>query len=384
MKFIVLTGQYPNNSSPYRHGFVHTRNLWYLRFGHEVTVLVPSKQENEYVYENVRVFEGPVLNLIKKMNQINADVYCIHLLLHRIEKTIDGGALYDWLLKKNTAVLFFIHGVETQKIWKSRRGDLQWRRPATFARMIYRDLYLIQRMKKTLFQFLNYPGCRFIAPSKWMFEESYQTTNIDVTNKGVVIPNGIDTKLFHFTDRWKDRNKLLAIRPLTLQAKYAVDLFIESASKSTKALSFNLYGNGPDNEFKEIEKRRLKKAKNNLKIHRFFIKNVDIPQIHQNHGIYCAVTRMDAQGVSMCEAMSSGLPTVSFDITAISEFIQHGTNGFLAKAFDVDMYSNYLSELAEDRQLFDKIAQGGRKSMEKIDIRKTSQREIELAKTLTS
>ncbi|XQF90920.1 hypothetical protein ACOBV8_06130 [Pseudoalteromonas espejiana] len=43
-----------------------------------------------------------------------------------------------------------------------------------------------------------------------------------------------------------------------------------------------------------------------------FLQPIEIPKVHQKAGIYLGVTRMDAQGVSMCEAMSSGLPTVSF------------------------------------------------------------------------
>ena len=125
-----------------------------------------------------------------------------------------------------------------------------------------------------------------------------------------------------------------------------------------------------------------KPGKANLTLHRNFIKNSEIPALHQQHGIYGAVTRMDAQGVSMCEAMASGLPTVSFDITAIGEFITSGKNGFLVKPYDLEEYAHHIQELAENRQLFDKIALTGRASMENIDVRKTCKMEIDLAKSL--
>ena len=382
MKLCVLTGQYPNQKSPYRHGFVHTRNLWYRRFGHEVMVLVPAKTAQRYVYEGIEVLEAPVKQLVAQMEKMEADVFCVHLLLHRIDTNIDGGVIYDWLLQKQARLLFFIHGVETQKIWQSRRGDIQWRRPATIARMFYRDAYLIKRMTTTFKQFLRASTCRFVAPSMWMFRESFSTTKVPLAETGDVIPNGINTELFEFTDRWQDRCKVLSIRPLTQQAKYAVDLFIDAAANADPKLEFHLYGDGVDTEVHRIQNLASQQVSKSLTLHRHFLKNKEIPALHQNFGLYGAVTRMDAQGVSMCEAMASGLPVVSFDITAISEFVKHGENGFLAPPFDIRRYCDYLQELSEDRDLFDKIAQAGRASMEAIDIRKTCQMEIDLAASL--
>ena len=382
MKFCVLTGQYPNSASPYRHGFVHTRNLWYRHFGHEVLVLVPAKQRTEYQYDGINVIEAPVQELMREMSHESIDTYCIHLLLHRMDKEVDAGLLYDWLLQSKSSVLFFIHGVETQKIWQSRRGDIKWYRPFTVARMLYRDFYLIKRMQKTLAEFLSQPSCQFIAPSKWMFEESFNTTGVNVGDSGTVIPNGINTELFEFTERWQDRHKVLAIRPLTTQAKYAVDLFIDSAANANQEIHFHLYGDGSNEEVERINSMITRANADNFTLHRTFIKNTEIPALHQRYGVYGAVTRMDAQGVSMCEAMASGLPTVSFDITAIGEFITSGENGFLANPYDLQEYTGYIQELAEDRQLFERIAAAGRASMEAIDVRNTCNMEIDLAQSL--
>jgi glycosyltransferase involved in cell wall biosynthesis len=175
---------------------------------------------------------------------------------------------------------------------------------------------------------------------------------------------------------------VLAIRPLTTQAKYAVDLFISAAKTARSEMQYHLYGNGSNEEVERICAMSNKADVQNLTLHRHFIKNSEIPVLHQQFGIYGAVTRMDAQGVSMCEAMASGLPTVSFDITAISEFITSGENGFLAQPYDLQEFVDYTHELVEDRQLFERIALAGRASMEAIDVRKTCETEIDLAKSL--
>ncbi len=56
-----------------------------------------------------------------------------------------------------------------------------------------------------------------------------------------------------------------------------------------------------------------------------------------NYGVFLSPTRMDAQGVMMCEVMASGLLTISSDNTAIPEFIVDEQNGIL---IDNVNYSN--------------------------------------------
>ena len=382
MKIFVITSQYPTPDSPYRHMFVHSRCKWYKRHGHDVVTLVPANTSHRYEYEGVDVYEGPADVLTKKLKE--ADVVCFHLLLHRFDKNVDGGVIYNHVLADEIPTLFFIHGVETQKIWKSRKGDVKWRRPVTVARMLYRDFYLIERMKKTLKDFLAAKHCVFVAPSKWMFEESQETTGIPIINKGKVIPNGIDTGLFRFTDRWEQRNKVMVIRPLTMQAKYANDLFVQIADRLPANFEAHLYGDGNDKDVRRIETMVANAKAEGLRLNRGFLDNAKIPELHQQHGIYAAVTRMDAQGVSMCEAMASGLPVVSFDITAIGEFVKHGETGMLVQPYDCQQFADYIAELSENRSLFDNLTQNARQAMEAIDVAKTTLAEVELAKKLAA
>ena len=52
---------------------------------------------------------------------------------------------------------------------------------------------------------------------------------------------------------------------------------------------------------------------------------------------------MDAQGVSMCEAMSSGLIPITSNNTAIPEFVTHKKTGFLTESVNEIVDSvNYL------------------------------------------
>jgi glycosyltransferase involved in cell wall biosynthesis len=354
--------------------FVHTRNVEYIAKGHQVTVLVPSKTFSEYEVDGVRVILANVFTLSKYLH--NSDRLMIHLLLHRLDKAIDAGYLYDLIIKERLPTVFYIHGVESQTIWNSRREDIKWHNPWTIARWLYRDCYLIKRMVKTLQQFneVGFP-CKFVTPSQWMLNESIFHTGIDLTKKTLVIPNGIDTEHFKFEDHWHNRHELLSIRPLSYRGKYAVDLLLDAASKQTSQFSLSLYGRGDDEKLiADVAKKIIPELNFTLKPE--FINQKDIPGIHAQHGIYLAVTRMDAQGVSMCEAMASGLPTISFDTCAIPEFIEHNKTGLLADSYNTEQFSEHINELVENRQLFELLASNARTAMEAIDVRKTTSLEL--------
>jgi len=353
--------------------FVHTRSKEYLAQGHSVTVLVPSLNEFSYEIDGVQVLHGNVRSFYSHID--SADRVMIHLLFHRLRKEIDAGYIYNYLLKNKVPTVFFIHGVEAQTIWGSRRDDIKWFKPSSIARWLYRDLYLINRMKDTISAFNDESApCQFVAPSQWMFQESARYTNIKITSKAQVIPNGINTQHFQFREQWHNRDKLLSIRPLIYKGKYAVDLLIDSYQKLKVPASLSLYGSGPDEDLIRSQVSGL----NQFSLHNVFLEQSGIPKVHAEHGMYLAVTRMDAQGVSMCEAMASGLPTISYNTCAIPEFIEHKKTGLLANSYDTQSYTDSIEELLENRDLFESLAINARQAMEKIDIVETTKKELEL------
>ena len=97
-------------------------------------------------------------------------------------------------------------------------------------------------------------------------------------------------------------------------------------------------------------------------------------------GVFLSPTRMDAQGVSMCEAMASGLLTVSNDNTAIPEFIENNSNGILAET--PQEIAKKIIEVTNSENLFKKITNSGRISIENIDIKQTVNNEISFLKNI--
>jgi glycosyltransferase involved in cell wall biosynthesis len=91
---------------------------------------------------------------------------------------------------------------------------------------------------------------------------------------------------------------------------------------------------------------------------------------------------MDAQGVSMCEAMASGLPVISFKIAAIPEFIEHLKTGILVNPFNLQESAEWIDNLVEDYNLYLRLSENARKFIETIDISKTTDKELQVAKEI--
>jgi glycosyltransferase involved in cell wall biosynthesis len=81
-------------------------------------------------------------------------------------------------------------------------------------------------------------------------------------------------------------------------------------------------------------KRLTKKIQHfgNVTLKNVFTENKDIPWIHQNFGIFLSPSRMDTQGVSMCEAMASGLVPITSPVGGIPEYCKNEVSGFLVKS----------------------------------------------------
>ena len=63
---------------------------------------------------------------------------------------------------------------------------------------------------------------------------------------------------------------------------------------------------------------------------------------------------MDAQSVTLSEALASGLIVISSNNTAIPEFINHYKNGFLIKSFE--NFYKIINDLNNNSKLFNKIS----------------------------
>ena len=93
----------------------------------------------------------------------------------------------------------------------------------------------------------------------------------------------------------------------------------------------------------------------NVNIEQKFLNHSEISDIHKQFGIFLCPTRMDSQGCSMCEAMSSGLVPITTNITAIPEFVDNKC-GFLCEQENYLEMADAIEKLYNEPKLFETMS----------------------------
>ena len=94
--------------------------------------------------------------------------------------------------------------------------------------------------------------------------------------------------------------------------------------------------------------------------------------------IFCFTSKSESFGLSLVEAMSFGLPVISFDCeVGPREIIRDGRNGFLIPMNDIDSYVSRLRMLMKDKELRKSLGQTGIDDAKKYDVKLISKRILE-------
>ncbi|EHC3130925.1 FkbM family methyltransferase [Campylobacter lari] len=314
-KKLVLTKQYPSYDDLYKYGFLHSRIKAYKEKGVLVDVF---RLSNTQRYE-CREFED--IDVMTASNDVLEETLVSgqydHVLVHFLDKNM-WNVLEKFVDKIKITV--WIHGAEIQ-IWQRREFEFER----------YSEIE-IQRQKKLSDQRVkfwtkifnaNYKNMHFIFVSEYFKNESLSDLRVALkSSQYTIIHNPIDTSMFNYLPKSpNDRKKILSIRPFTSRT-YANDLSIEAILELSKReffkdLEFFIAGDGV--LFDELI-NKLNSFKNII-IHRGFLTQKEISNLHKQYGIFLNPTRMDTQGVSRDEAMSSGLVPITNNIAAIPEFV---------------------------------------------------------------
>lgn len=173
-----------------------------------------------------------------------------------------------------------------------------------------------------------------------------------------IIHNFIDTEMFSYQEKPEQQRKmLLSIRPYASN-KYANDLTVKCILELAKKpffgdLSFLIIGSG---ELFDSTVAPVKKFKN-VTLRKTFLRQDEIAKLHKEYGVFLTPTRMDAQGVSRDEAMSSGMVPVTNAVTAIPEFVDEAC-GILVPGEDYMAMAEGIERLYNDPALFSALSKG--------------------------
>ncbi len=364
MKILVLTQQYPKKDRIYRNGFVHTRVKKYREnSSDDYCVFVLNGEHGSYYYEDVFVRQGDSSDL-KEVLMEKYDRIIVHFLTRKMIPVLLDHA-------QEIEKFVWVHGYEALK-WKRRMFNFF--QLDFFKYVLSNHLQLIEmknyveREKKTTFIFV----------SNWMKEVTEKDVGVSF-KQFEIIPNGVDIDLFSFKSKQNLEKNILVIRPFTSR-KYATDLAIDALKLLSKKDNFSDYEItivGEGRYFKR-DTRKLQNI-NNIKLINRFLKADEIAELHKKNGLFLCPTRQDSQGVSMCEAMSSGLVVISSNNTAIPEFVKTSETGFLTETSEEIV--RVIETIADNRNKFHQMSRLASESMkEKCHLTKIVKQEIELVK----
>lgn len=340
-KILLVVPGYPTPANPYNNMFVHSRVKAYLDHGLSIDVFSIGKHEEVTVYDGVPIVFGTPKTLANQLRSHSYEKILVHFPIRKIL----------WVLKKEaplTPLMFWIHGYEAIH-WSRRVGFFE---PKTAHRVLaYIPLNTLQRVVLRRFIQKTQAPLHLVFVSNWMREIFIQDVRCDLTKIPTsIIPNAIDSRIFTYQVKDPElRFKVLSIRSYSSR-KYANDLSVEAVLKLSqlpgfKDFHFTFVGSGRLFDPLMAKLRHL----DNVTIRKTFLTHDDIRELHQTHGVMLIPTRQDSQGVSMGEAMSSGLVPIASDNTAIPEFLDE-TCGFLAK--DAQEMALAMKALADDPALF--------------------------------
>lgn len=367
---LVVVDRYPSEDDLYAYAFVHSRVKAYIKDGLKVKVFLLDEkpQQRTYSFEGVDVISGNGDHLRKTLEHTRTRTVSVHFLTPHIWSLIE-----DFALSIPTNV--WIHGSEIQD-WLRRHFAFNDKREALSAIRGYRTRHEFWRQ---LFEDVEHK-LHFVFVSQYFADEVMEDLGVTIDPDNYsIIHNFIDTELFAYKKKDAEQRKnILTIRPFA-SAKYANDLTVKAILDLAKEeyfnqLSFTIAGDG--DLFDEITKP-IKHFDNVTLINKFLTQS-EIAKLHVKNGVFINPTRMDAQGVSRDEAMSSGLVPVTSNNTAIPEFVSH-EEGYIVATEDYKGLADSIRDLYSNPDVFLKKSSASAKRVRRQSgFKQTIQAEISL------
>ncbi|MDF0717415.1 glycosyltransferase family 4 protein [Muricauda sp. 334s03] len=88
----------------------------------------------------------------------------------------------------------------------------------------------------------------------------------------------------------------------------------------------------------------------------------DIPSFLNKSDIFVLTSRFEGLPLSICEAMSVGVPIVASDVGGVNEMVKDGYNGYLIPKEDHQYLTGKLSSLIKDRELIKQLGKNSRET----------------------
>jgi glycosyltransferase involved in cell wall biosynthesis len=186
-------------------------------------------------------------------------------------------------------------------------------------------------------------------------------------SKVAVIPNGVDTDRFAPVFDVSAVRSELGIRTsdpvvgivAALRPEKNHELYLEVARRivaQLPAARFLIIGDGPCREVLQQRVNELQLGSNVM----FLGTREDVPRLLSAMDVFVLTSHIEANPVSILEAMSAGRPVVSTNVGSIHEAMAEGKTGFLVAPDDASQFATRVLHLLSDPSLARSMGAAGR------------------------
>ncbi|HEP1835059.1 TPA: glycosyltransferase family 4 protein [Streptococcus suis] len=341
-KILVLAEDYPNKNGGVTLMYIHTRNTYYKQMGIEVTVLNFSAKKS-YDIDGISVITQKDYHKINK----NYDILVIHAanIKHHYLFIRKFGSKFE-------KFLFFFHGHEVMRITKSYPAPYPFISRDRF-REFYQDRYDLIKLfiwKKYLPK-IAYKS-HFVFVSQWMKDEFYKWTKLpygllDYSSSIIYNCIGEEFEKNIISDVSDFKYDFVTIRNNLDGSKYGIDI-VNQYAKNTPKARFLVIGKGE--YFTHFEKS------SNIEWRNHNLSHTEIVEILSYCKFAFMPTKVDAQGLMMCEMAALGIPVITSNIPVCDEVFADFENVYLidndVKESSLDFVLNNSRNIIKDSRFF--------------------------------
>jgi glycosyltransferase involved in cell wall biosynthesis len=348
---LVLCTRYPSNEDIYANMFIHSRVKAYRKQGFSPEVFSCAGTESvERTFDGTTVHQGSAGKLTEYLKR---NPHIKQLLCHLMRPDM-WQAVKPFL--NRLKLLVWVHGAEAQPWWRREYNY------TTDEELAKAKKSSEQRMKcfREMFEFArkNPDKLHFVFVSQHFAEEIAEDYGVKLDNvKHSIIHNGVDADLFNYVPKNAEQRKLiLSVRPWT-NRKYGNDIAVRSVIELSKYKEFadmRFLFVGQGTLWDELTEPLRKFS--NVTLRNEFLTHKQIAELHKQYGVFLVPTRMDSQGVSRDEAMSSGLVPITNSVAAIPEFCTDGEDSLPVASEDWKGMAEALLKLYREPELFMRLS----------------------------
>ena len=191
--------------------------------------------------------------------------------------------------------------------------------------------------------------------------------------KIIIIPNGIDTKIFSPKKHNELRKKygadfiFINVSRLTkknniLPTLYAFKNFLDETKSNTKYL---IVGDGVDREkiLRVIEELNLK----DKVVLVGAVENTKVPYFLNGSDVYIRTPVTEGLGIAYLEAMACAIPVIASNVQGINDIVFDGFNGYKVEPNNVEEIKEVMIKMYRDKKRYQEMSRNAQKFGKQFD-----------------